>query len=68
MQAIMNFALPTKAKFAFFIGFRYANWIAISAIKLRKTFKKIKYRILDFHTNSNILIITRIGSARNILT
>lgn len=35
MQAIMNFALPTKAKFAFFIGFRYANWIAISAIKLK---------------------------------
>ena len=29
MQAIMNFAPPTKAKFAFFIGFRYANWIAI---------------------------------------
>ena len=35
MQAIMNFVLPTKAKFAFFIGFRYANWITIWAIKPR---------------------------------
>ena len=43
MQAIMNFVLPTKAKFAFFIGFRYANWITIWAIKAKD--KRLKDQI-----------------------